>query len=209
VTTDQLSMEGSNTPEESAPEKTQAEQITEAKETMSNSKKIEEIIDKFKKDKSILPNIIQMFDEDQQLRRNADNIARMVAPTGTMGQEVPLAQRKKLAQKQGMLRSLAKHVYTPGDMSCIVINKNGKVMSHVFNMNDINNDKWVLNPIVLNGVPFIAVCNSHMTSSSDKNKTATKLLSMPVNGPVVFLMMNEDYEITNMTPQEFKELSGL
>ncbi len=179
------------------------DKVEAIKKDLKDTKKINELIEKFKKDKSIVPNVLRTIEEDQQLKRNTENLARMLAPTGQMGQEVPLSDRKKMAARQELLRSMAKHKHMSGDVSCVVILINGKIQSTIVNIEDITNDKWVLHPVVLGGKPFAAMCNSSILK--DNNKKVSKILGMTTYGPVKFLLMDVEYNIVNITVPEFNK----
>lgn len=176
------------------------------KKTITNGK-LNEVINKLKEDKSLVPNTMKMVKENPQIKRNAENMARQITSEGggTMGGDVPLSVRKKMAKQQEMFKRMAKQTHVQGDVTCIYMLLNGKLNTYQFDLEKVKDgDKWKLEKTYIGGWPFIVVCDS--TIITGKNKRASKLIDKTVFGPVIFVFMNENLKPTNISLDGFKDL---
>lgn len=184
------------------------------KQVMGDKSKVNEMIEKLKKDRSIMPTAMKKFNEDQVTRRNMMNASAAIAPSQKMGSEVPINTRRKLAKQQATIKALAKQsaTYRNGEVTCINILPNGKMSTVPYLQEDFEDDKYVVRGAVINGVPFLVIMSA-MTYGKT-NKIATSLLNTRITGeemmvccgPVTFMMLDEDYKSAPVTVAEFSTI---
>lgn len=182
------------------------ENIKKAKETFKDNAKVNEAIDKIRKSPKFMSTTLNYVKSDQNLQRNMEQIKRdmMASGEGVMGTDIPLKQRKKMARKQEMIKSMAKQGYQEGDIGCICMLPNGKTSQTRFNTKDLDDDKWAIQPAFVAGVPFFAICNANIITGV--NKLATRFIDLTTYGPVIFMMLTPELEPTDIGAPEFKKL---
>lgn len=170
--------------------------------------KFKEVVAALKENNSLASDIQEVMQNNQKVRRDIDNMAaEMRSRNMKMGSEVPLNERKKMQQKQNMVKQLYKAGLSnvSGEIQCIMINQGGtSCLSHKFHPSNMEDEKWQLYPATILGCSFVAVCNS--TILSGRNKTASKLLNKDVYGPVILLLLDEEYVPVDMEISVFKKL---
>jgi hypothetical protein len=180
------------------------EAISKAKEGIKDNKKLSEVIEKLKNDRSIVPNTIKLIKENPQIERNARSIARDIGQSSAMGQEVPLNERIKMQKRQELIKNMAKQNHKEGDVQCVNMTVGGKMSSYMFSPNDLDQDKWSLSGTTINSHSIVAICKTDIYSGS--NKVAKKILGKEVYGPVIFMLLDEEYIPINLPVNSFKSM---
>jgi hypothetical protein len=166
-------------------------------------KNFDNMIEILKKDKSIVPKTIDYINSNQQIKRNAEIMRHNLQENLTMGQDVPLARRKKMANMQEAMKSMAKHHHKEGEVRASCIALKGKLDSTQINIKSLDEDKYLIRFIVINGILLASIAN---VTIKGKNKKASDIIGELVCGPIIFVKLNDEYEPENMTISEFEEI---
>jgi hypothetical protein len=173
-----------------------------------DNKKFKEIIKKLRENRNLATDIQDIVENNQQIRRNATNIARDMPLSA--GQEVSLNDRKKMQKQQNLARQLYKQGLTSvkGEVLGVIVPQGAKkasaITSHTFLPSSMEDDKWQLQAAVIKGYSFVAVCNCGITTGI--NRIASKLIGMDAYGPIIFIHLDKDYVPVDMDITLFKSL---
>jgi hypothetical protein len=183
------------------------DEVPKPEDMKITSEKFQEVIKKLKADRHLAADIHNLIETNSTIRRNATNLARDMPLT--IGQDVSLNARKKMQQQQTLTRQLYKQGLTAvkGEVSCIMIPQKGSassISSYTFLPSEMEDEKWQLQAAVIGGQSFVAVCNSQAMSGI--NKTASRLLKMDAHGPIIFVLLDEDYIPVSIDKTVFKSL---
>ncbi|CAH6420696.1 Hypothetical protein POVR2_LOCUS226 [uncultured virus] len=174
-----------------------------------NPGKFKEVIKKLQEDRNLAVSVHDLYKNNHQIQRNANNIAKGVQQQKMgVGGDISLNRAKKMQQqsvlaKQQYLQDLA----SKGQTACVVIPQKGSpnnVTSITFLPADMEDEKWQLQPAIIAGLPFVAICNS--TIYSGTNKLASRLLGMDAYGPIIFMLLNDNHEPEDIKVAKFKSL---
>jgi hypothetical protein len=179
--------------------------LDKAMDVMDDKKKFGSMIKKMKQDKTIIPNAIKMVNENQQLRRDVTGMAKEVDGRKAT-QSMSFNEKKKILNKQDMMKSMMKKKITPGAVSCVYVYANGKIMSTDIIVKDIDDGDWSLHPIIIDKYCLVAVCDAKVLSGN--NKTAGAIIGKPACGPVRFFRLDDKYESMDMSCAEFKSITA-
>lgn len=181
------------------------------KEAIKDKSKFKEIIAKLKStDADTIANIKKYTDVNQDLRRNALTMANEMKVQKTLGDQLNLAQKKKIQaaqkQKKDMEKALANQL--PGEIDCVYVICNGKISQTQVNIQQIEQESnWILYPIVIGDNQFAMIINSNILSG--RNRLASNLLNETVCGPVRFVMIQSDVGVVPMVSKLFKSILEL
>ena len=184
--------------------------VEEVANVMKDKKKISEIMQKLRDDRTIVPNTMKMIEENQDIKRNVMNMARAVnANPNLTSQAMSLREKKKMQAKQDMIKSMAREKHQPGEVRCVSILKNSKLCPNPIVPNALDENRWCYHPIKVGGEHVIAICDSQIQSG--KNKLASKLIGKTAYGPVIFLLLElsgdeNEYKPSNMSCDYFGDL---
>lgn len=176
------------------------ETIKKAKEGITDTRKLSEVIEKLKNDRTIMPSTLKLIKENQQIQRNVNNIARDMSQS-SMGQDVPLNQRRKMQQRQDLIKNMAKQQHTEGDVSCVCMLLKGKTTSYMFSPKELDSAKWSLRGVIIDDHSLVAICNPMSIGKS--NEKASKIIGQRACGPIIFMLLDESYVPTNMSVSLF------
>lgn len=182
--------------------------LKEAASMMSDTKKINEAIEKIKANKKFVSATMDYVNSNQNVKANIEEIKRDMETKGTaiMGQDVSVRVRRKMIKKQKMMMDLAKQPYNGDELDCVCMSQNGKINSMKFNPSEIEADKWVAHPVFIGNIPFIAISNAYIYSG--KNTIASLFIEKDTCGPVIFMMLdpNKDLARVDVSVVYFKDL---
>ena len=187
---------------------TKEEVKQKVREALKDKGKFKEVITKLKNgDADSLQKIKKYTNVNQELRRNALTMANEMKVQKNLGDQLNLAQKKKIQaaqkQKKDMERAAARQ--QPGEIDCVFITLNRKVSSTKADIQQIEKEgRWVLHPVILGEHQFAMVVDS--TILSGKNPLACAILDEVVCGPVRFIMLQEDVGVVSLDTKTFKAI---
>ena len=187
---------------------TKEEVKQKVKEAMKDKSKFKEVIAKLKNgDADSIQKIKKYTNVNQELRRNALTMANEMKVQKNLGDQLNLAQKKKIQQAQKQKKDLerAADKQKPGEIDCVFVLLNKKLHSTKADISQIEKEgKWVLHPVILGEHQFAMVVDS--TILSGKNPLACVILDEVVCGPVRFILVQTDVGVVPLDIKTFKAI---
>lgn len=111
-------------------------------------------------------------------------------------------QCQNIMQHQNIIKNIIKQTYRENYVECIYVPFNGKITSHLYELSDLDNNKYSLTSLVLNNNFLLAIYYSNMKI----NKIASEIIGKEVGGPIIFMLFDELFTPVNMSTSVFRSL---
>lgn len=177
------------------------------KKLLEDSSKISAAISKIKKNRRLVPQSIDMLKKNSEMERNMTNMARNMTNGGTMGQETSMKDRRKMANRQELIKSQMKAKILDDDVKCVVLLLNGRATNNIVNLKVVEDEaKWCVDVIILGPQTFITICDSTAKiSNKNLNKKASEIMNMPVYGLVSFILLDDELDPVDCLVKDFPQ----
>jgi len=178
-----------------------------AREFVESKGKLKEVIKKLSsKDSKTVDETMRYLESHQKVKRNAMRMANDMKASQDGTNKMGLNEKKKTQQLQNRAKAAMKEAKNRkvGQIDCVCVLMRGRIESSSIVLEELEDDKWSLVPIIIDTLKLIMICNA--TLLSGENKLATKLAGKKVFGPVSVLKIDDKDEPTFLEPSEFKQL---
>ena len=163
---------------------------------MNDHKGVADAIEKIKKDRRVVTQTIDLLKNNPQMERNMTNMAQeMAGGQMTMGMETSLKERRRMLNRQALIKSQMKMNLSEDDIRCVVMYPKGKLGSTVVNLKQIDaDDKWSVGAAAIGKLNFITICDSSVgLYNKNMNKKASSIMGTPAYGLVTFVLLDDQY----------------
>jgi hypothetical protein len=205
---DSTEEESSSSVEEAPrPRLTKEEMKTKFAETLGDKSKFKEAMKSLKRfDAKDASKVAKFTNMDQNIRRNALEIAEDTQMQRRMNDQMSKNQKKRAASTKKAAKDIEKasKYYQKGDIDCVCVVINGKLSTTKSNCETIEKeDRWVIHAVKIGDSGFLMICDSNILSGN--NRIATAIIGEKVFGPVRFLQVGAEGVIP-LTAKDFKIL---